>query len=54
LHIDHGLLHGLEHLSLHYQNLLQRWWWVSSIAVLTVVVVVGVMVSCVGHLKNRV
>jgi hypothetical protein len=22
LHVDHGLLHGFEHLSLHHQNLL--------------------------------
>jgi hypothetical protein len=49
LHIDHGLLHGREHLSLHYQNLLKGWWQVSSIVVLTVIVVVGA-----GHLKNMV
>jgi hypothetical protein len=26
LHVDHALLHGLEQLSLHHQNLLQDWW----------------------------
>jgi hypothetical protein len=57
LHSDHDLLHGLEHLILHHQNLLHgRWgWWVSNIVVFTVVVVsVGIAVPSVGHLKNRV
>jgi hypothetical protein len=55
LHSGHGLLHGLEHLSLHHQNLLQSQWGrrVSSIVVLTIVVRVGIVVPCVGHLKNR-
>jgi hypothetical protein len=44
LHVDHGLLHSLKHLSLHHQNLLQGWWWVDSIVVLSIGVVV--------HLKN--
>jgi hypothetical protein len=26
LHVDHALLYGLEHLSLHHQNLLQGQW----------------------------
>jgi hypothetical protein len=44
-HIDHYLLHGLEHLSLHCQNLFKcRWGWcVSSIVVPTIVVVVVVL-----------
>jgi hypothetical protein len=45
-------LHGLEHLSLHHQNLLQgqgrQWWRVGSVVVLSV----GVAAPCVGHLKN--
>jgi hypothetical protein len=45
LHIDHGLLHGLEQWSLHCQNMLQSWWRVSSI---------GVVIPCVAHLKDRV
>jgi hypothetical protein len=27
LRVGHSLLHGLQHLSLHYQNLLKCWWW---------------------------
>jgi hypothetical protein len=54
LHIDHGLLYGLVHLILHYENLLQGWWRVSSIVVLGVIVVVGITISCVGHLKNKI
>jgi hypothetical protein len=27
LHVVHSLLHSLQHLSLHYQNLLKCWWW---------------------------
>jgi hypothetical protein len=56
-HIDHGLLHGLEHLSLPGQNLFKcRWGWcVSSIVVPTIVVVVGgVAAPSVGHLKNMI
>jgi hypothetical protein len=40
LHVDHGLLHGLKHLSLHHQNLLQGQWWISSIVVLSIVVTI--------------
>jgi hypothetical protein len=47
LHVGHSLLHGLQHLSLHYQNLLQCWWW-RRVGV--VVVLVGTMVVSVGHL----
>jgi hypothetical protein len=44
LHVDHGLLQGLEHMSLHHQNLLQGRLrqWVGSVVVLSV-----------GHLKSR-
>jgi hypothetical protein len=57
LHVNHGLLHGLKHLSLHHQNMLQGWWWVGNIVVLSIVVRnivlgVGVAVPCVNHLKN--
>jgi hypothetical protein len=26
-YVGHSLLHGLQYLSLHYQNLLKCWWW---------------------------
>jgi hypothetical protein len=58
LHVDHGLLHGLKHLSLHHQNLLQGQWWVGSVVVLNIVVrsivVLSVVVAlpCVDHLKD--
>jgi hypothetical protein len=47
LHVGHSLLHGLQHLSLHYENLLKCWWW-RRIGI--VVVLVGTMVVSVGHL----
>ena len=54
LHIGHSLLHGLQHLSLHYQNLLECWWWrwVGSIVsiVLICVVIIVVAVASVCHL----
>jgi hypothetical protein len=54
LYVDHGLLHGLKHLSLHHQKLLQGRWRVGSIVVLSIVVLgVGVAVPCVDYLKNR-
>jgi hypothetical protein len=54
LYVDHGLLHGLKHLSLHHQKLLQGRWRVGSIVVLSIVVLgVGVTVPCVDYLKNR-
>jgi hypothetical protein len=57
LHVDNGLLHGLKHLSLHHQHLLQGRWRVGSIVVLNIVVhsivlSVDVAVPCVDHLKN--
>jgi hypothetical protein len=53
MHVDHGPLHGLKHLSLHHQNLLHSWWRVDSVVVLSIVLGVGVVVPCVGHLKDR-
>jgi hypothetical protein len=52
LHVGHNLLHDLQHLSLHYQNLLKCWWWrrVGVVAVIVVVVLVGTTVVSVGHL----
>jgi hypothetical protein len=52
LHVGHSLLHGLQHLSLHYQHLLKCWWWrrVVGIVVVAVVVLIGTTVVIVGHL----
>jgi hypothetical protein len=50
LHVGHSLLHGLQHLSLHYQNLLKCWWWRWIGVVVIVVVLGGTTVACVGHL----
>jgi hypothetical protein len=52
LHVGHSLLHDLQHLSLHYQNLLKCWWWrwVGIVVVVVVVVLVGTTVASVGHL----
>jgi hypothetical protein len=50
VHVGHSLLHGLQHLSLHYQNLLKCWWWRQVGIVVVVVVLVGTMVASVGHL----
>jgi hypothetical protein len=57
LHVDHGLLHGLKHLSLHHQNLLQGRSRVGSVVVLSIdvcsiILGVGVAIPCVDHLKN--
>jgi hypothetical protein len=48
LHVGHSLLHGLQHLSLHYQNLLKCWWW--RWVGVVVVVLIGTTVVSVGHL----
>jgi hypothetical protein len=48
LHVSHSLLHGLQHLSLHYQHLLKCWWWRWVVGV--VVVLVGTTVVSVSHL----
>jgi hypothetical protein len=51
LHVGHSLLHGLQHPSLHYQNLLKCWWWRRvGIVVVVVVVLIGTTVASVGHL----
>jgi hypothetical protein len=50
LHVGHSLLHGLQHLSLHYQNLLKCWWSRRVDIVVVVVVLVGTTVASVGHL----
>jgi hypothetical protein len=48
LHVGCSLLHGLQHLSLHYENLLScRWWRRVGIVV---VVLIGTTVASVGHL----
>jgi hypothetical protein len=41
-------MHGLQHLSLHYQHLLKCWWWRWVVAI--VVVLVGTTIVSVGHL----
>jgi hypothetical protein len=48
LHVGHSLLHGLQHMSLHYQNLLKCWWW-RRVDVVAIVVLVGTTVASVGH-----
>jgi hypothetical protein len=50
LHVGHSLLHGLQHLSLHYQHLLKCWWWRRVVGVVVVVVLVGTTAASVGHL----
>jgi hypothetical protein len=49
LHVGHSLLHGLQHLSLHYQNLLKCWWW-RRVGVVVIVVLIGTTVASVAHL----
>jgi hypothetical protein len=52
LHVGHSMLHGLQHLSLHYQHLLKCWWfrWVVGVVVVVVLIVIGTTVASVGHL----
>jgi hypothetical protein len=54
LHVGHSLLHGLQHLSLHYQNLLKCWGWRrivgSTVDIVLIGVVVVVAVASVSHL----
>jgi uncharacterized membrane protein len=50
LHIDYSLLHGLQHLSFHYQYLLKCWWWRQVVGVVVVLIVIGTTVVSVGHL----
>jgi hypothetical protein len=49
LHIGHRLLHSLQHLSLHYQDLLKSWWW-RRIDSIVVIVLICCMVASVCHL----
>jgi hypothetical protein len=49
LHVGHSLLHGLQLICLHYQNLLKCWWW-RWVGVVVVVVLIRTMVVSVGHL----
>jgi hypothetical protein len=49
LHVGHSLLHGLQHLSLHYQNLFKCWWW-RRVGIVVAVVLVGTTIVSVGHL----
>jgi hypothetical protein len=55
--VGHRLLHGLQHLSLHYHDFLQswRWWRVGSIILIVVGVgiAVPIAVPSVGHLEDR-
>jgi hypothetical protein len=52
LHVGHSLLHGLQHLSLHYQNLLKCLWWrqVGIVVIVVVVILISTTVVSVGHL----
>jgi hypothetical protein len=47
-HVGHSLLHGLQHLGLHDQYLLQCWWW-RRVGNVVVVLMRGTIAS-VGHL----
>jgi hypothetical protein len=49
LHVGHGLLHGLQHLSLHYENLLMCWWW-KRVGFVVLVILIGTTVASVGYL----
>jgi hypothetical protein len=48
LHVGHSLLHGLQYVSLHYQNLLKCWWW-RWVGIVVVVVLIGTTVASVGQ-----
>jgi hypothetical protein len=52
LHVGHSLLHGLQHLSLHYQNLLKccGWRWIVGSTIDIVLIGVVVAVVSVSHL----
>jgi hypothetical protein len=52
LHICHHLLHGLQHLCLHVEYLLQCWWW-WRVSLVVVIVSVCVTAPGDGHLKHR-
>jgi hypothetical protein len=48
LHVGHSLVHGLQHLGLHYQILLRCWWW--RWVGVVVVVLICTTIASVGHL----
>jgi hypothetical protein len=48
LHVDHSLLHSLQHLDLQDQHLLKCWW--SRVGIVVVNVLIGTMVASVDHL----
>jgi hypothetical protein len=52
LHVGHSLLHYLQHLSLHYQNLLKCWGWRRIVGSNVDIVLIGVVVevASVSHL----
>jgi hypothetical protein len=51
LHVGHSLLHGLQHLGLHYQNLLKCWGWRRIVD--SIVVFICSTIASVGHLMIR-
>jgi hypothetical protein len=52
LHVGHSLLRGLQHLSLHYQNLLKYWGWRWIVGSTVDIVLIGIVVAVasVSHL----
>jgi hypothetical protein len=50
LHVGHRLLHGLQHLSLHHQDLLKCWWWRWVVGSIIGIVLIGVAVVSVCHM----
>jgi hypothetical protein len=48
LHVGHSLLHGLQHLSLYYQNLLKSWGWRRIVGNTVDIVLIGVVVAVAG------
>jgi hypothetical protein len=51
LHVCHSMLHGLQHLGLRDQHLLQCWRW-RWVGIIVLVILVGTTVAsiCIGHL----
>jgi hypothetical protein len=49
LHVSHSLLHSLQHLGLHNQDLLKCWRWIGTIVV---VVLIRSTIVSVCHLMN--
>jgi hypothetical protein len=52
LNVGHSLLHGLQHLSLYYQNLLKCWGWRRIVGSTIDIALIGVVVTVasVNHL----